>query len=280
MIMNVAIYARFSSENQRDASISDQVRICRAHAEREGWTVAEVFADHAISGATTDRPAYLELMRRIRARRIHAVVTESLDRISRDQEHLAAFYKLSSFSDVQIITLAEGQVSELHVGIKGMMGSLYLKDLAQKTKRGLAGRILAGRSVGTAPFGYLVIRRLNESGEPERGLREINPAEAIIVRRIFSEYVGGASPMRIAKMLNSEGVRGPTGGIWWDSSIRGHEDRGDGVLRNPTYAGRLVWNRQQNLKDPELGTRRRRANAKDEIITQLAPELVVSHPVV
>jgi hypothetical protein len=45
------------------------------------------------------------------------------------------------------------------------------------------------------------------------------------------------------------------------------------VLRNPTYAGRLVWNGQQSLKDPEFGTRRRRANAKDEIITQLAPEL-------
>jgi DNA invertase Pin-like site-specific DNA recombinase len=90
MTLNVVIYARYSSDNQREASVEDQIRICRARAEREGWIVTDVFFDRAISGSTTDRPGYLELMRRIRDRRVNAVLTESLDRISRDQEHLGS----------------------------------------------------------------------------------------------------------------------------------------------------------------------------------------------
>ena len=50
--MKVAIYARYSSDNQRDASIADQMRVCRAFAERQGWTIAQEYPDHAVSGAT------------------------------------------------------------------------------------------------------------------------------------------------------------------------------------------------------------------------------------
>ncbi len=273
MTETVAIYARYSSDNQRDASIEDQVRICRVRAERENWTVIKVFADHAISGATTDRPQYQELMEFIRARRVDIVLTESLDRLSRDAEHLPAFYKLTSYYATRIVTLVDGPVGDVQIGVKAMMGALYLKDLAQKTKRGLEGRIKAGRSIGTAPYGYNVVRRLADNGEPERGLREIDPAEAAIVRRIFREYVGGASPMRIAKALNAEAIPGPAGGIWYDASIRGHADRGDGVLRNPVYIGQLVWNRQQSVRDPVTSRRHRRANAPEEVVTYEATEL-------
>jgi hypothetical protein len=81
------------------------------------------------------------------------------------------------------------------------------------------------------------------------------------VRRIFREYAGGASPMRIAKTLNAEGIPGPAGGIWYDASSRGHADRGDGVPRNPIYTGRLVWNPQQSVKDPVTGRRHRAEGA-------------------
>ena len=74
----------------------------------------------------------------------------ALDRFSRDQEHIARFYKRASFAGVRIVTLAEGQISKLNIGPKGTMGALYLKDLAEKTRRGEAGRILQGRHV-TAP---------------------------------------------------------------------------------------------------------------------------------
>ena len=76
------------------------------------------------------------------------VLAESLDRFSRDQEHIAGFYKQARFAGVQVVTLAEGEVSELHIGLKGTMGALYLKDLADKTRRGLRGADQGGSRGG------------------------------------------------------------------------------------------------------------------------------------
>lgn len=63
------------------------------------------------------------------------ILTESLDRLSRDQEVIAGFYKRTRFAGISITTLSEGDVNELHIGLKGTMGALYLKDLADKTRR-------------------------------------------------------------------------------------------------------------------------------------------------
>jgi DNA invertase Pin-like site-specific DNA recombinase len=88
MSTRVAIYARYSSENQRDESIEDQIRLCRARAEREGWTVIETYSDHALSGATAGRPHLQALMAGAARGRYDVVLAEALDRVSRDQEHM------------------------------------------------------------------------------------------------------------------------------------------------------------------------------------------------
>lgn len=141
-----ALYARYSSAMQREASIEDQLRLCRERAVREGWTVGEVFADRATSGASMLRPGLQELLEEARSGRVDVVLTEALDRLSRDQADVAALYKRLSFAGVRIVTLAEGEITELHVGLKGTMNQLFLKDLADKTRRGLRGRVEAGRS--------------------------------------------------------------------------------------------------------------------------------------
>ena len=117
--MKVALYARYSSENQRDASIADQIRVCRVFAEREGWLVVDEFNDHAISGATLLRPGFQALMRRALDREFDIVLAESLDRFSRDQEDTAGLFKRLTFLGVRIFTLAEGEITHLHVGFKG-----------------------------------------------------------------------------------------------------------------------------------------------------------------
>ena len=84
--MKVAIYARYSSDNQRDASIADQLRVCRAYAERQDWSVCEEYTDHAVSGATLLRAGFQALMRDALNRRFDVVLAESLDRFSRDRK--------------------------------------------------------------------------------------------------------------------------------------------------------------------------------------------------
>ena len=277
--VRVAIYARYSSENQRDASIEDQVRVCRARAEREGWHVVAVQTDYAVSGATALRSGYQALLAAMRGREVDVVLAESLDRLSRDQEHIAGFFKQASFAGMRIVTLAEGEVSELHVGLKGTMGALYLKDLADKTRRGLEGRVREGRSGGGLCYGYRVVRgTLGRDGEPERGLREVDPAQAMVVRRIFSEFAAGRSPIAIARDLNEERLAGPRGGLWSDGAIRGHARVGTGLLRNELYAGRLVWNRRRWVKDPATGRRLARQNGADEVVTEDVPALRIVEP--
>lgn len=131
-----AIYARYSSDNQREASIEDQVRLCRQKTEREGWHLVEVYSDHAISGATTLRPGYQKMLEDARIGRFDILVAEALDRLSRDQENIAGLFKQLSFAAIKLVTLSEGEISELHVGLKGTMNALFLKDLADKTRRG------------------------------------------------------------------------------------------------------------------------------------------------
>jgi site-specific DNA recombinase len=270
--VRVAIYARYSSDNQRDASIADQLRVCRAYAERQGWTISEEYTDHAISGATLLRAGFQALMRDALNRRFDVVLAESLDRFSRDQEDTAGLFKRLTFASVNIVTLAEGDITHLHIGFKGTMNALFLKDLAEKTRRGLRGRVEDGKSAGGLCYGYRVVKTLN-AGTVTTGEREVVPEEARIVERIFREFIAGVSPKQIAMNLNREGVAGPFGGAWSPSTIYGNGRRGTGILNNELYIGRLVWNRLRYVKNPDTGKRVSRLNPESEWMRKEVPDL-------
>src|SRR5215211_199547 len=220
-----------------------------------------------MSGASHLRPGYQKLLESARNGDFDIVLAEALDRISRDQEHVASFFKLMSFAGIRIVTLAEGEITELHVGLKGTMNALFLKDLADKTRRGLRGRVEQGRSGGGLCYGYTIV----DNGE--RGGREVCQAEAAVVCRIFADCAAGKSPRRIAAELNREGILGPGGRPWGDTTIRGHALRGRGVLRNELYVGRLVWNRLRYTKDPSTGRRVSRINPREHWVSRDVPEL-------
>jgi len=270
--VKVAIYARYSSDNQRDASIADQLRVCRAFAERQGWTICEEYTDHAVSGATLLRAGFQALMRDALNRRFDVVLAESLDRFSRDQEDTAGLFKRLTFAGVNIVTLAEGDITHLHIGFKGTMNALFLKDLAEKTHRGLRGRIGEGKSAGGLCYGYRVVKAFS-GGTVTTGEREIEPAEAAVVGRIFHDFVAGVSPKQIAKNLNRERVPGPFGGAWSPSTIYGNARRGTGILNNELYVGRLIWNRLRYVKNPDTGKRVSRLNAASEWMAREVPQL-------
>ncbi|WP_371136808.1 recombinase family protein [Falsiroseomonas sp.] len=238
------------------------------------------FTDHAISGSTTLRPGYQSLLQAMRSGRIDLVLSESLDRLSRDQEHVAGFHKAAQFAGVRILTLSEGEISELHVGLKGTMGALYLKDLADKTRRGLEGRVREGRSGGGLSYGYRVIRGpIDRNGEAERGLRQIDLTQAAVVRRIFEEFAKGRSPIALVRQFNAEELPGPRGGLWSAGALRGQAGRETGILRNRLYIGELVWNRRRWLKDPTTSRRVARANDQTALVTEQVPELrIIDQP--
>jgi len=210
-VVTAVVYARFSSELQADRSIDDQVRLCRRLIQQQGWEYQHAYTDRAVSGATALRPAYQALLEDARRGGYDVVVAEALDRLSRDQEDVAGLLKRLRFAGVRLFTVAEGEISELHVGLKGTMNALFLKDLAQKVRRGLEGRVREGRSGGGVCFGYDIVREYDRAGAPIPGGRSINDVEAAIVRRVFGEFAGGSSPRAIAQRLNRERISGPRG---------------------------------------------------------------------
>ncbi len=276
--MRAIVYARYSSDLQRDASIEDQIRLCREYITRQGWVYLHACTDRAMSGASALRPGYQKVLEDARAGRFDVVVAEALDRLSRDQEDIAGLYKQLTFSGVKLVTLAEGEVNELHVGLKGTMNALFLKDLAMKIRRGQRGRVEHGRSAGGLAYGYRVVREMDARGEPVRGGRDIDEAQAHVVRRIFNEFSSGRSPRSIAKGLNKEGAAGPNGKPWQPSTIYGNWRRGTGILNNELYVGRLVWNRQKFVKDPTSGRRQARLNSPTDWIAEEVPNLRIVEP--
>jgi site-specific DNA recombinase len=105
------------------------------------------------------------------------------------------------------------------------------------------------------------------------GEREIEPAEAAIVERIFREFVAGVAPKAIAKRLNRDGIAGPFGGSWSPSTIHGNPKRGTGILSNELYVGRMVWNRLRYVKNPDTGKRISRLNPTADWIVKETPSL-------
>ena len=272
--MRAAIYARYSSDLQSETSIDDQVRLCREYAERNNMDVSAVFTDYAISGGNlNNRPGMLSLMQAAKVNDYDVVIAEALDRISRDQEDIAAIYKRLTHADVRITTVSEGDVNELHIGLKGTMNALFLKDLAIKTRRGQRGRVEAGKIPGGNSFGYKIVRRILDDGSVSTGEREINPDQAAIIKRIFTEYADGMAPRRIASALNAEGITSPRGGQWNASTINGSRQRKNGILNNELYLGRIIYNRQRFVKDPETGKRVSRLNPEHDWIITDVPAL-------
>ena len=258
--MRSVIYARFSSDLQDSRSLADQIGLANSYMAARGLTLAGVYEDAAISGASTlNRPGIQRLLADAKAGRFDVVVTESLDRLSRSQADIAGLYEKLSFLGVRIETLADGHVTEIHVGLKGTMAALFLKDLAQKTRRGQIGRVKAGRIPGGKSYGYDILR----TGE-ERGRRTVNGPEAEVVRRAYREYAAGKSPLAIVHDFNAEGIKSPRGGRWNASALLGSPRRGNGLLNNELYRGVIVYNRQRFMKDPSTGKRIARENPESE----------------
>ena len=167
--MRAAVYSRYSSNNQRDASIEDQIEVCRRYAERQGWHVVATYADRAISGASRMRPENLKLLADAESRKFDVVLCEALDRLARKLSDVADAFDRLSFHRIALHTVSTGEITQLHIGMLGTMSQLYLSDLRDKTKRGQLGRALQGKIPGGKAYGYDVIEGTKDgAGERRR----------------------------------------------------------------------------------------------------------------
>ena len=262
----IAIYARYSSDLQNERSCEDQVIECKQYIERQDdlrGQPTELFTDNAISGSfIINRPSMMRLMDAIKQQKIAAIVSESLDRISRSLSETDEIFRLCTYYGIPIFTVMEGRIQKIHVGLSGTMNSMQIEQISHRVKRGQAGNIRQGKAAGALPYGYK-IKYLNDQGVPESGLREIQPEEAKIVQRIYNEFCSGKTVGEIVASLNKEGIPSQRGGKWRSSTVTGHRGRGNGILQNPIYTGQIVWNRHNFDKHPLTGVRHIRQNPKE-----------------
>lgn len=258
--MRARIYARFSTDKQREASIEDQLSADRALAERLGAFVTGVYADRAISGQRQDRPEFLRMLADARAGEFDLLVLWDLKRLSRGEDMPQLLAQLQ-FMGVRIVTCdgfdSQQEGSDLRGWVEGMMANRYVKDLAKNVHRGLSGQFDRDFFTGGLPYGYSS-RIVGPVEKPDGHRLEIDEEQAKWVRLIFERYAEGWSPQRIAAELNRRRVPSPRGSTWAVSAIYGNRRKTCGVLNNPLYAGVYIWNRSRWVKDPTNRNKRKR----------------------
>ena len=170
-IANVVLYARHSSDKQVH-SRHNQIDRCRAHCEQLGYRVGRVFSDEERAGdAVITRRGVRELIEAAFEGEFDRVVVEDLSRISRNRGDIAHLYKRLRFLDIELESVTEGVINELHIGLTSTMKALFLKDFAGKAHRGNLAAVLLGGIPGGVIYGYDVVHRLDEGGKPIRGVR-------------------------------------------------------------------------------------------------------------
>jgi site-specific DNA recombinase len=262
--MLAAIYARYSSENQRPESIEDQVAACRRLAGQRGFTIVEdyVYSDQAQSGARKDRPGLAALLSSAERRQFQVVLVDDLSRLARDNYLMLSVLAELHFAGVRVVSVADGldshdEEATLGIQIRGIFNELQLRDLKNKTLRGQIGQKQRGFSVGEHTYGYRSVAvgatRLDKKGRlrPEGYKMEIDPQEAAMVLRIFRTYADGLSVIRIVRLLNDENVPGRIRSRkgWSPATV-------SRMLDNEKYIGHWVWNKTEQRRDPRTGRRR------------------------
>jgi DNA invertase Pin-like site-specific DNA recombinase len=273
--LRAAVYARYSSDRQSPASIADQIRVCREYAERQGWQLLEdhVYHDDAVSGAGADRPEFNRLLAAASRedRAFDVLLVDDTSRLSRNLADSVRTVETLRFKGCRVVAVSQGidsqhDQADVLMAVHGVVDSLYVKELAKKTHRGLQGRALQGFHTGGRCYGFDIVH----DGDTVR--YQINDTEAAVVRRIFEMSAGGASLKAIAKTFNHEHVpparkrKGKQDATWCPNAIRE-------MLRNETYIGRLIWNRSHFVKQPGSNKRVRRPRPESEWIISEKLEL-------
>lgn len=227
--MNVAIYARFSSSAQREASIDEQVKVCKEYAEKNDYTVVKVYSDSALTGKTDNRPQLQRLLSDSSKHTFQAVLVYSIDRFGRDLVQMLLNEKKLSENNIVLISATEHFSSDPSgVFFRNIMMSYaqyYSDELSVKIKRGMeynAERCLYNG--GGVPLGYKISKDKHF---------EIDPNTAPIVKRIYEMYADGKTITEINSYLNAQGYKTAKGVAFNKNSLHT-------ILTNKRYLGYYI----------------------------------------
>ena len=221
-----AIYARYSSDLQRESSIEDQVRKCKEHAARQGWTVLDEYirADEAISGASLAGRAGLQsLIKGAKQipRPFDCILVDDTSRLARNLPDALRCMELLQYHGVAVVAVSQGidtsqENSRMLAAMHGVVDEQFLIGLRDKVHRGQEGRVLQGMNPGGRCYGYRNVPIEDPTRQGKYGRmavlgvqQEVDPTEAAVIRRIFQMYADGNGFASIAKQLNDESILSP-----------------------------------------------------------------------
>ena len=200
--MTAVIYARYSSDNQREESIEGQIRECTAYAEKNGITVIKHYIDRALSAKTDNRPEFQQMIKDSEKRLFDIVLVWKLDRFARNRYDSAHYEYQLERNHVKLVSATE-PISEGPAGImvKSMltgMAEYYSAELSEKVVRGMTENVLKGKyNGGTIPIGFKV---------DEEKFFQVDPLKAPFVVEAFQRYNDGATMKELMNWLNDSGV--------------------------------------------------------------------------
>lgn len=253
-----AVYARFSSDNQRKESIDEQVRACKYYAQQTGqYDIVKIYSDEALSGFrhTHKREGFLQLLEDARAHRFDAVMVYELSRFSRNGTDTITYTEELERLGIEFVSVRE-KLDQTPEGRMMMyvitgMNEYYSRNLAIEVMRGLKENAYNAKTTGgVPPLGY-------DIGKDGRYI--INPVEATAVRLIFDMYLAGSGYTAIVDELNSRGYRTKRGNKFVRNSLYD-------LIRNEKYTGAFIYNRTEK---PKSGRQNRHAYKSEEDVIRV-----------
>ena len=229
--MKGVIYARYSSDNQREESIEGQLRECKAFAEKNDIQIVETYIDRALSARTDRRPDFQRMIKDSAGRKFEVVIVWKLDRFARDKYDSAHYKRILKNNGIKVVSATEA----ISAGAEGIllesmlegMAEYYSAELSEKVTRGLTENALKCKyNGGTLPIGYMI-----DSGQ----YFQIDPLTAPAVLDAFKHYADGASMREITDEMNLKGVRTKRGGKISINSVTR-------MLHNRKYIGEYRYN--------------------------------------
>ena len=256
--MKAVIYARYSSDNQREESIDAQVRACREYAVKLNMEVVGEYIDHALSATSDDRPEFLRMVDDSTGAGWSYVIVHKLDRFARNRYDAAIYRKRLRLNGARLVSVLENlddspESSILESVLEGM-AEYYSRNLSREVKKGLKENALQRRTTGgKPPLGY----DLDSDGH-----YIINEEEAKAVRLIFLWYLRGNGYKSIAQQLADMGIRTKRGSLF--SPISVHD-----IIRNEKYMGLLVYRKYARNEAGKFDRHRRTNILEDQSLISI-----------